>query len=428
MNIFQKALFKTNKKSIINEVPIVSGLPLLGNSLTASNVSVNTRTTLQHHAVYTCVRTLTSDIAKIPLRLEKKFKDGWVHDTNHKINKLLKEPNDRIVTFEFIEQIIFNILTCGASYVVVVRDKIGNPYKLFPMLGNTTSVIEDYNDGELYYKVTSNQLIPYQTSVPTEQGASRTIYHSDMIRVNNLSLDNGIYGWSIIELASEAFGLALATQEAAARAYANGAHTNGYFKETGSNRGNEQKAATKEALNRQIKGVGAAGSFAIVNGLDWVPMDSNIGELQLVEARREITLEIARMYRVPSYKLGLADSEKAANISEQEQSYISNTLIQYTRPLEQHLDRVLLADNEKDYYRFRFDFTKQAEPNEQIRAQYYQSAITYGWMNINEVRQREDMCSIPDGDTFRVPLNTGVLGDNNSTDLTGGEPDEDKTT
>ncbi|MBS1016878.1 phage portal protein [Acetobacter persici] len=422
MNIIQKALKR--KQMVFPEAPMLDGFPMFGFGSVSSGVSITSRTTLQHHAVYTCVRTLTSDIAKIPVRLEKYVDGGWQPDRTHRLTNLLKSPNDRLVAFEFIEQIIQNVLTNGDSYVVVIRDKSGNPFKMIPIKSFSTSVVEDYKDGELYYHVTDNQLIPFKTSISTENGATRTIFHSDMIRTRNLSFDGGINGVSLIQIASEAFGLALATQQAAARAMNNGSHINGYFKNNGA-RGREGTEQDQEALSRSIQGIINSGKTAIINGLDYVPIPNNVADLQLIEARREVTQEIARMYRVPLYKLGLGDTEKAANIAEQEQSYITNTLIQYTKPLEQHMDRVLLNDAEKQFYRIKFDFSKQAEPSEAIRGAYYRDGISFGWLTQNEVREREDLAPKEGGDILHMPLNTGVAGDNNATDL--GEMDEDKS-
>lgn len=422
MNIIQKAFRK--KQVIFPEAPVIGGFPMTGFGSVSSGVSVTSRTTLQHHAVYTCVRTITSDIAKIPYKLEKFVDGGWQVDNTHRLNNVLKAPNDRMVPFEFIEQIIQGVLTSGDAFVVVIRDKSGNPLKLIPIKPFSSSVVEDYKDGELFYHVTDRQLIPYKTSISTETGETRIIAHNDIIRTRNMSFDGGITGISLIQIASEAFGLALATQQAAARAMNNGSHINGYFKNNGA-RGREGTEQDQEALSRLIQGIVNSGKTAIVNGLDYVPIPTNLSDLQLIEARREVTQEIARMYRVPLYKLGLGDTEKAANIAEQEQSYITNTLIQYTRPLEQHMDRVLLNDAEKQFYRIKFDFSKQAEPSEQVRGAYYRDAISFGWMTANEVREREDLAPKEGGDTLHMPLNTGVAGDNNATDL--GEMDEDKS-
>lgn len=431
MNILQKTLNFKNKSQIpfVNEPPMTNTFNWLGNIGTASGVSVNWRNALQHNAVYTCVRTIVADIARIPLRIEKKIDGGWKIDHDNPLNEVLKYPNDRQVIYEIIEHIIFSVLTSGDSYVVVIRDKNGNPVKLIPIHPFACSVIEDSKDGELYYKVTERMLIKYKTSIATETGDTRTIYHQDMIRTRNLSFDNGLNGVSLIQIAQEAFGLAVATQEAAARAMKNGAHVNGYWSSTGAAGGREQAVQSKDDLTRAMAGVTNAGQSAIVNGYEYIPISANLENLQLIEARQQITLEICQMFRLPSYKLGLTDSEKAANISEQEQSYINNTLVQYTRPLEQHMDRVLLNDNQKKDFRFRFDFSKLAEPDEQIRSKFYQTAITMGFMSPNEVREREDLAPIPDGDYYLHPLNTGVIGDGqNAHDITTGEKNEDKNT
>lgn len=425
MKLLNKYLSNKEKQfptQIINEAPLLNSFPWAGIGSTSSGISVTTRTSLQHSAVYSCVRTLTSDIAKIPLIVEKNINGGWKPDPDHPKNLLINFPNHRNTAFELVESLIFSVLTSGDGFIVVIRDEDGNPTNLVPCRPFSTTVTEDYTDASLYYTTNEPLLRRYKTSILSETGDTRIIYPEDMIRIRNLSFDNGVTGTSILQIAQEAFGLGMATQEAAARSFQNSSHSNGYFK-SDLTAGKQTTNRNYEALMRNINGLINSGKTAIIDGLDWIGFNSNIGELQLVESRRESTLEIARMYRMPPYKLGLSDTEKAANIAEQEQSYISNTLVQYTKPFEQHLDRILLSDKERGLFRFRFDFTKQAEPNEQIRGSYYQTAITYGWMSVNEVREREGLPPVPNGDQHLMPLNTGVAGNQNPVSLS---PSEDK--
>ena len=430
MNFLQKSVGLTTNSTpgVIQETPIVN-FPFIAPTTTASGVTVNPRTALEHEAVYTCVRTITSDIAKIPWIIEKKNPaGGWKTDHDHPYNDLLQYPNDRHTPFEFVEEMVLGCMLNGDSFAVVIRDKNGKPTKLIPTNPYTTRVYEDPQDGELYYYVTSKMLFNEKTSIKTEQGESRTIYHSDMIRMRGLSLDVGKNGFSPINLAREAFGLAIATQETAARAYTNGANISGYFKPD-LGLGNEAAMAMADKLKTVIAGIVNSGKTAVLPGLDYVPINKNVSDLQLVEARRQVTGDIGRIFRVPPYKLGLNDSEKAANVAEQEQSYISNTLVQYTKPYEQHLNRVLFTRQERQIYRITPDFTKQAEPSEQVRGDYYAKALTYGWMNPDEVRDREGFSPVPDGkgQEFRVPTNLGILGDQTGQQMIGGNQDGSKS-
>lgn len=422
MNFLRKSLSMgvTKSPGVIQETPIVN-FPFIAPTTTASGVTVNPQTALEHEAVYTCVRTITSDIAKIPLQIEKKNPaGGWKVDYDHPFNQLLNYPNERHVAFEFIEDMVLSCMLNGDAFAVVIRDNMGIAEKIIPVNPYTTRVFEDPQDGELYYHVTSKMLFNERTSIKTETGETRTIYHRDMIRMRGLSLDNGKNGYSAIRLAREAFGLAIATQETAARAYTNGANVSGYFKPDPT-MGAESAMAMADKLKTAIAGIVNSGKTAVLPGLDYVAINKNVSDLQLVEARRQVTSDIGRIFRVPPYKLGLNDSEKAANVAEQEQSYISNTLVQYTKPFEQHLNRALFKPAERNLYRISFDFTKQAEPSEQVRGDYYAKALTYGWMNPDEVREREGFSPIPDqkGQEFRVPQNTGVMGDPMGEPLTG---------
>ncbi|MBF0892761.1 phage portal protein [Gluconobacter sp. LMG 1744] len=429
MNFLQKSMGLGGNQSgaVIQETPIVN-FPFIAPTTTASGVTVNPKTAMEHEAVFTCVRTITSDIAKIPLQIEKRNPaGGWKVDHDHPLSDLLNYPNGRHTIFEFLEELVLDCMLNGDAFAVVIRDRMGNPEKLIPVNPYTARVYEDPQDGELFYYVTSKMLIKEQTSIKSETGETRTIYHSDIVRLRGLSLDNGKNGYSALSLAREAFGLAIATQETAARAYTNGANISGYFKPDPT-LGADATMALADKIKTAIAGIVNSGKTAVLPGMDYVEINRNVSDLQLVEARRQVTSDIGRIFRVPPYKLGLNDSEKAANVAEQEQSYISNTLVQYTKPLEQHLNRVLFKPNERKLYRISFDFTKQAEPSEQVRGNYYSQALTIGWMCPDEVREREGMAPIPNGkgQEIRVPLNTGVIGDPTGLPLMGDNKNGDK--
>ena len=79
------------------------------------------------------------------------------------------------------------------------------------------------------------------------------------------------------------------------------------------------------------------------------------------------------------------------------------------RRIEECLEKVLLFVDERDHYQIRFDFDQLLRGDFKSRMEAYQIATLNGFMNINEVREREGMPPIPNGDQHRIPLNTGPV-------------------
>lgn len=370
-----------------------------------TGVSVNPVKSLQFSAVYACVRVLTGDIAKLNLRLLRDKNGIWLPERAHPLARLLRRPNSRMTQHDFTQHIVMSILLVGNAYVAIIRDNNGRPVQLIPLIPSTVSIRED-GDGRLFYFVT-NRLLPSELKV-------RTISEDDMLHVRALSLDGGIRGASVTQLASETFGLALATQELAASMFRNGATMLGLL--------STEEALNKEAIEQVAQQwANRDGGFAGVHngyktpvlqrGLKYQPISQNAQESQLLETRRQLVEECARIFGVPLYKLSSVDKLGYNSIDAQAQDYIDSTLIPLTNPIEQALEQKLLFDREFDDFRFSFDFSDLEKGDLKTRTETQHMLLTDGVLNVNEVRNRMNLPGIgPEGDIYTKPTNTGVLG------------------
>ena len=60
----------------------------------------------------------------------------------------------------------------------------------------------------------------------------------------------------------------------------------------------------------------------------------------------------------------------------------------------------------------KFNVNSLLRGNIKDRSDYYKTAITNGWMTINEVREKEDMNKVIDGDDNYIPLNMTTIENN----------------
>ncbi|PYD65236.1 phage portal protein [Komagataeibacter nataicola] len=429
-----------NKREIIKKEPTIdtksaaitepsislSFFPGFGGT-TASGVSVTNQTVLQLSAAYACINFISTDIGKIPLHLQVEDNGGWKINKKHPLTRVLKKPNKRNTLVTLLQQVVFSFLISGNGYIVIIRAPDGTPIKLIPV-DDWACNVQELMNGDRIYTVTSKMLMDEKTSFSNEDGITRTIREEDIIHIQNNSLYCNYIGLSPIQMASEVFGLGLAAQESAARAFQNGSFFQGYLKVSGT--ANKNKTAEiAENWNRVSQSVTNSGKTPVVPAdVEYVNTGASPSDLQLLESREQITKEIARMYKVPGHKLGFNESDKAANMEQQERAYIGDALETITRQFEEQLDTKMLFDDELGKLRFKFDFSKMIQADQLQRYQSYAIGITNGFLNQDEARELEGRAPLPDGEgqVFHTPTYTAQqdgTGSHNITD--SGEKDGD---
>ncbi|HET8634232.1 MAG TPA: phage portal protein, partial [Gemmatimonadales bacterium] len=192
----------------------------LGALSSASGLPVTPLTALQSAAVYSCVRCLSEDLAKLPLGVRRKLSDGGsVPEPRHALNALFQRPNRWMTGFDFVAYIVTALCLRGNGYAVIKRGRGGEPIELIPVSPDRVSLLLAPN-GLLYYMV-------HHPAV----GDAVTLHQDDMLHIRSLSLD-GYVGISPIAVAQDAIGLALATQQHGATLFRQGAQVSGVLRAT----------------------------------------------------------------------------------------------------------------------------------------------------------------------------------------------------
>lgn len=374
-----------------------SFLPGIIGSTTASGVTITERTVLQLAAAYACIQLVTKDISGLPINVKKADNGGWKKTDTTPYSELLAFPNKRHTTVTFLQMLVFSFMVSGNGYIVIIRDNTGTAINLVPIDPWNVS-IEEKQNGDRVYHVSERLLYDYKTSFKSEKGMNRRIREEDMIHIQSSNIVNGIQGNSPISLAGEVFGLGLAAQETAARAFNNGSFFQGYLKVQGTLNKDKQDQV-QENWNRAQQSVTNSGKVPVIpKDVDYINTGASPQELQLLEAREQITKDIARMYGVPLHKLGFGDTDKAANLSQQERSYVNSALSSITKQIEQQFNTKILFRSDFNKIKFEFDFTELVLPDMLERGQYYAIAITNGFMNKDEIRELEGYAPIPNGE------------------------------
>jgi len=360
-----------------------------------SGVSVNEDTALRTAAVYSCVRVISEAIASLPLNIYEYDGDGRRLAPTHGLQRILHlEPNPEMNSFAYRETIMSHLLLYGNSYSQIIRDNSGRVKALYPLLPNKVDVKRAEN-GELYYTYWRDEDEKRRGDV-----AGAVIIPRDyMLHIAGLSYD-GLVGYSPIDLARNAIGLAIATENYGAEFFSNSANPGGIIEAPGTM--NDQDALRKiwESLYR---GSSKFHGLAILEeGLKFKPVSIPPDAAQFLETRRFQLNEIARIFRVPPHMIGDLEKSSFNNIEQQSLEFLTYSIDPWVCRLEQYMCQQLLLPSEKDRYFIKFNVDGLLRGDYEKRMRGYSIARQNGWLSANDIRRLEDMNPITDGDEYLV--------------------------
>jgi HK97 family phage portal protein len=209
-------------------------------------------------------------------------------------------------------------------------------------------------------------------------------------------------GTSRIKQAKDTLGLGLALEEYAGRFFGNGAYA-GVVLEVPHELTQEQAAEIQTSWEAKHKGLGRSHRPAVLmNGMKATQLTVNPADSQMLDQRRFAVEEVARIFRVPPFMLGVTTPGSVSyNSVEQQMLYFTQHTVQpRVQALEDAFSRLLI--NENSFVKFNLNSLVRADLA--TRTQAYSTAMLAGYMSVNEVRALEDMRDVPSGDVHRVPL------------------------
>jgi len=114
-------------------------------------------------------------------------------------------------------------------------------------------------------------------------------------------------------------------------------------------------------------------------------------DAQFLDTRKFQLNEIARIFRVPPHMI--ADLERAtfSNVTQMSLEFVLYTLNPWLVRFEQGFNKALFNETERRKYFVKFNVDGLLRGDYETRMREHQIALQSGWMNVNEVRELEDM-------------------------------------
>lgn len=360
-----------------------------GGVLSASGVTVNAETAMLVAAYKRGVELLANHVAKVSYEVKR----DCVNEVNHPASPLIRwwARHHQMSAFEYRRTMMVLALNRGNGYSYIVR-RASQPIEL--LLLDSGMVFPQLIQGELWYRVTGrNGLIPA----------------SDMIHIKGLGF-NGYEGLDPIRYyAKEVLGLALATQNYAATYYENGGTPSAYLR--------SEHPLTDDQFNR-LKGEAGPLKRSIKNPHELPILEASeiksVGltaeQTQLLEARKDIILDIANMLGLPPHKLGLPISTSYGSLEEENEAFREDALDPWLVQFEMEYRKLLTEDEQATECCTIEACRDDIKRLKLVDKATYLSTLTGSapLLTANEARANLGKPPIEGGDELLTPLNMGA--------------------
>jgi len=381
-------------------------------------------------AVWACLRYISQTVAVLPWNVKRDTTKGAEIQYSHNVNWLLsRRPSEEWSSFQFRETLIHWALRWGNGYAEIEPDSTGSrPFAMWPMHPDrvtacraTQAEDDAYGDpiprGGLFYEVTNSYGGEKIALSP------RRVFH---LR----GFGEGPVGVNVIAYAGESLGWARSMQLFASSFFGNGMNVAGVVV--------NKKPLKPAGLKRQreefaelYKGPRNANKTAFLdNDAEWKAIGIDAQKSQLIESHQHLVEEVARWFGVPPHKIMHLLRSTFNNIEHQAIEVVQDTIMPWTKRLEDEADYKLFGQNRPTYYTkinlrglLRGDFKSQQEGLEIMRRN--------GAVNVNEWRELTDMNGIGAvGDEYAVQSQWMLLdqiGEQPMAPAAGGgdEPDDE---
>jgi len=366
----------------------------------ATGKSVNWRTALQVATVFACCRVIGNGYAQVPFKLMQKSGRRRVAATKHPLYRLLSlKPNDWQTSFEFRQMLAWHIELCGNAYVFKNRSVTGKYIELIPLPPGKVTPEQD-----------ENLRITYE--VAGLDGTTRTLTRDHIWHLRGPTID-GFHGLDVVKLAREAIGLAMATEESAARLHKNGIQNIGVYS-IDSTLDKKQHDDLTAWIGKQFAGMQNAGKPMILDrGAKFLNTSMSGVDAQSNETRKTQVEQICSFMGVLPIKVGFSDKTATfASAEEMNRAHREDCLAPRWESFEQSAMINLLTDEEIDSGLY-FNFTEEgllrgsAKDTKDVILGYVNGGLMYP----NEGRDLLDLNpdDDPASDQLRIPAN--IVGD-----------------
>lgn len=346
--------------------------------------------------VYRSVNLISSVSASLDL-------SAYEPNTRKKVSDdLLFDPHPELTPLEFWRLTFAHRCLWGNHFSQKVKNTAGqivwlNPLNPGQVKVTTEKKSADNPSGKVYL-------------VDLGEGKGWKAYDSnDIFHIPAPVSFNGLEGVAPIALARIAIEHGLAAEAYGANLFESGNLVSGIL-QTDKSLEKDQADALKERWKAKMLGASNAHDIAVIDsGAKWQSLTMPNDDAQFLESRSFQTGEIGRFFGIPPFLMHLMEKSTSwgTGLEQQAIGWVTFDLAPtWLAPTEQRVTKHLL--NNKKVARYSVEDLLRGDST--ARAAFYRVMREIGAYSANDVRAREDMEPIENGDTYLQPTNLAPLG------------------
>lgn len=356
------------------------------------NVEVKYDTVVCNPTVFRCMGLISSDVAKMRVRLVSQDDDGiWTETTSASFSPVLRKPNRFQNRIQFFENWVLSKLSRGNTYVLKGRDSRGVVTSLYILDPNRVTPLVA-PDGSVFYELQTDALAGIaETSV--------TVPASEIIHDRFNTLFHPLVGLSPIYACGLAAVQGIRIQSNSAAFFGNGSKPGGVLTAPGAI-SDETAARLKAHWDNNYSGDNVGKVAVLGDGLTYVGLAVTAVDAQLIEQLKWSSETICSCFGVPAHMAGVGAAPADNNVEARTQQYYSQCLQVLIESVELCLDEGLGLDAKKDgaTYGTEFDLDDLLRMDTATQVKTLREGVVGGLVKPNEGRKKLGLKPVAGGD------------------------------
>lgn len=366
-----------------------------------SNQSLET-----NELIFSVVTRLANTLSSLPLHLYKNY--DQIND-DPLAELITGSVNKNQTAYSLFNQCETSRNVTGNGYMLIERDKYGQPSALWPIRPECVSVMRNLDDNSIWYHITCDELNTY-------------VYNTEIIHVRHITPLTGLKGISPLDVLKNALNFEKAVEDFSLNEMDK---KDAYIIKYDRSISPEKRQAMINDFVKMIKENG--GAVVQEKGFEYDRFASNFQPSDLKDAEDITRSRIANAFNVP-----LSFLDGSSNSSEQKMiEFVQMTLLPIVKQYEAEFNRKLLTQQQRAQgYYFKFNINGLLRGDTAARTNFYQMMIRNGIATPNDLRKLEDMTPVDNeyankqwisGDLYPIDI---PLESRNTKPLKGGESDD----
>ena len=348
-----------------NQATVMDVDGLLSAMRESDSISVNDA--MQVPCFASCVSFLSSTVAMLPIKLYREGEGETAEVTDDpRVRFLNDESGDVLDSFQMKSAFVSDYLVYGNGYIYI------------DMSGNKVKGLYYVDARNVSYRINSDPI--FKSASYMVQGKKYPTYRFiSLLRKSK----NGVTGTGIFDEGKETLATAYNTKIYQHYNILNGGNKNGLLQ--------TKSKLTQDALDiltekwRQFRNNKNKKPMVLNEGLEFKEISATSVEMQLNEHIKTNNEEICLLFGLaPEIISGKADADSFSD-------GVRTAVQPILEALQCALNRCLLLEEEKEKMYFAFDTTELLKGDILKRYQAYQIALASNFMQIDEVRYKEDL-------------------------------------